>query len=224
MGQDGQREQELAGWRRHLSGKSRVGTGSPHPTPAPASGRHPNCWATHNMVPVTPHRQPLLAAWELQEVDIEQKRHWTGMCLQCTQVLGPGLSGSPEGPKTPRWPCNRYQPGPESKGRPVPRPRAWQQGDTPTLATTLRGLPTLEEVLGSNQTEWPGRGREYSGLSQYSMNLQNPRFQLCAFQKPKGNPMSLNRAVGRAAMLSRFVGGGKSFLFPSVLHKSTCSP
>lgn len=53
MEQDGQREQELAGWRRHLSGKGRVGTGSRHPTP-PASGRHPGCWATHNMVPVTP--------------------------------------------------------------------------------------------------------------------------------------------------------------------------
>jgi hypothetical protein len=69
----------------------------------------------------------------------------------------------------------------------VPRPRAWQQGDMPALATTLRGLPTLEEVLGSNQTEWPGRGREYNGLSQYSMNLHNPKSQLCAIQKHKGN-------------------------------------
>lgn len=195
MGQDGQREQELAGWRRHLSGKSRVGTWSPHPPLQPQGGTgllgNSQHGASH------PHRQPPLAAWELQEVDIEQKRHWTGMCLQCTQVLGPGLSGSPEGPKTPRWPCNRYQPRPESKGRPVPRLRAWQQGDTPTLATTLRGLPTLEEVLGSNQTEWPGRGREYNGLSQYSMNLQNPRFQLCAFQKPKGNHESEELWEGR---------------------------
>lgn len=52
MGQDGQREQELAGWRTHLSGESRVATGSPYPLPAPV--RHPGCWATHNMVPATP--------------------------------------------------------------------------------------------------------------------------------------------------------------------------
>lgn len=31
MRPDGRREQELAGWRRPLSRKSRVGTGNPHP-------------------------------------------------------------------------------------------------------------------------------------------------------------------------------------------------
>lgn len=127
MGQDGQREQELAGWRRHLSGKSRVGTGSLHPTPSPSEA--PRLLGNSQQGASHPHQQPPGAAWELQEVDIEQKQHWADMCLQWTQVFGPGLSGSPEGPKTSKWPCNRYQPGPESKERPVPRPGAWQQGD-----------------------------------------------------------------------------------------------
>lgn len=96
---------------------------------------------------------------------------------------------------------------------------AWQQGDTLPLATTLRGLPTLEEVLGSDQTEWPGKGREYNGLSQFSTNLQNPRPQLCAFQKPKGNCES-EQSYGEGS----HVGGGKRFPFPSGLHKSTYSP
>lgn len=120
MGQDGKRGQELAGWRRQLSGKSGMGTRSPplpsSPSEAPRMLDNSQHGASH------PHQQPPWTAWELQEVDIEQKQHWADRCLQCTQVFGPGLSGSPEGPKTPRWPCNRYQPGPESKGRPVLRP------------------------------------------------------------------------------------------------------
>lgn len=110
---------ERAGW-----GPGALAPSSPSEAPRLlGSSRH---GASH------PHQQPPRAAWEPQEVDIEQKQHWADMCLQCTQVLGPGLSGSPEGPKTPRWPCNWYQPGPESKGRPVPRPGVWQQGDTHT--------------------------------------------------------------------------------------------
>lgn len=141
----------------------------------------------------------------------------TGACSVCRSLALASVAAQ-RAPRHPGGHATGISLG-QRGGRPVPRPGAWQQGDTLPLVTTLRGLPTLEEVLGSDQTEWPGKGREYNGLSQYSTNLQNPRLQLCAFQKPKGNCES-EQSYGKGS----HVGGGKRFLFPSGLHKSTCSP
>lgn len=81
---------------------------SPSEAPSFLSNSQPS--ASH------PHQQPPQAAWELQEVDIEQKRHRADKSLLWMQIFGSGLCGGPGGSKTPRQPYNRCQPGPGGKG------------------------------------------------------------------------------------------------------------
>lgn len=142
----------------------------------------------------------MLAAWELQEVDIEQKQHWvhTGPC--CVQCLGPQWSlakraswpwaqptgleaGRPSHPKS-QGPdlCQRAEMVLETNAQ----AKAQQQEGLGRLLGSLenQALPTIELQWAQTKQNWRGEGRENNSLSQNYMSPWNSG--VLALSTPQG--------------------------------------